>query len=691
MTNIFTFLDIELREKESTSIGTCPFCESENKFFADIETTKYECKKCGESGNNYTLITKLHAKYLKDTTDKQLQVLAKERKLPLASLKTAKVAYNDGKYYIPFFRDDKGKNLANLGITSSETKWKIFKAPKLPLYIYNPIPTSSKPIEVFLEGEWDALAALTLFQESSTVRGIPGATTFKEDWIPKFDGKEVIILYDNDDAGKKGAVKVCKMLGSRAKSISYLNWVPDERIKDCNDPSKPGKDIRDLMNSSMNQEEISKYILENQKIPTEAQITSNFSMPKTYPVKSWDELIGYYRKWLYMTESAEASLACCFTSIISCFLPGEPLWFFLIGPASSGKTTLIEAFGSGNKYCESRSKLTHTQLVSGYKDNDESDPSLFAIINRRLLAVKDWTTIIEQSHASQAELYSILRDAFDGKYTSSYGNRVSRNYDALKFGFIAGVTEAIYRDSKSSLGERFLKIHFLDPHFDEIAHIKTAMRGRSNKEERTQELEAATLGFLDHLVKNLNPSKFPKLREEDEDAIIELAMFVSILRTNVERSNRDESLQFRPSKEIGARLASQFSKMAEVLMYLFNQDSLTDMVYNILKQVAIDTCIPFNIELLSVLHKYSAYGGATREQIRTEMNLPRTNIHRIISDLQQLGFLISTTSDRIAKGRPNELCRFNNQITSLWDTISQKGKPYVSPYRHSQRSRKTKK
>ncbi len=715
--NIFEFLQIELRPSGQVHVADCPFCYSESKFFMDVDTTKYECKKCGEKGNNYTLITKLHSKWLADTKPSHYQEISKARGIPKSTFIKAKVAYHDGRYYIPYFRDDNGKNLANLGVTSADTggpksSWKIFKAPGLSLSIYHPIQAKLSDTVYICEGEWDALALLPYFHESSVVAA-PGCQTFKEDWLPKFDGKTVVILYDNDDPGKKGAIKVCKLLSTRVASIAYLNWPAVHEIKDANDETKKGKDIRDLVISFKDADKISTFISENLETPTESIAKGEFSLPTLINVKSWNELTTIFSKELYITESSMATLSCAFSSILSCFMEGEPLWFFFVGPPSSGKTTVIEAFGSKNKYCEDRSKLTHTTLVSGMKDGNEEDPSLFAIINRRMLAVKDWTTVIEQNHTAQSELYSILRDAFDGNYSATYGNRISRRYESLKFGFIAGVTDAIYRDSKSSLGERFMKIHFMDKHFDERQHIVAAITGGRRKIERSQTLESATLGYLDFLVNNLAKNKIYEVEiykpgtEELTDAIsdiIDLAHFVSYMRTNVERSSRDESIMYRPQKEVASRLSSQFTKLAQALFYIFNFDkdpnyqnnerkiyTLPAQLYDILRRVAIDTCIPFNIELINCVTSYEEFGGASRNDIIDNLQIPKTNIHRILLDLQQLNFIRAEKFDGPPrKGRPSELYKFIPILSQLWKRIQSKGSPYL-PHNNLTPKKKVKK
>ena len=53
----YLYHGVELVWKETSkqAEGQCPFC-GVDKFSVEIETTKYRCFRCGESGNNYEFI-----------------------------------------------------------------------------------------------------------------------------------------------------------------------------------------------------------------------------------------------------------------------------------------------------------------------------------------------------------------------------------------------------------------------------------------------------------------------------------------------------------------------------------------------------------------------------------------------------------------------------------------------------------
>jgi len=73
--------------------------------------------------------------------------------------------------------------------------------------------------------------------ENILVVAVPGAGTFKAEWATHFKGKNVRVLFDNDDAGRKGALKAHNLLKSSVNDLKFLHW---------NEKHDVGFDVRDL-------------------------------------------------------------------------------------------------------------------------------------------------------------------------------------------------------------------------------------------------------------------------------------------------------------------------------------------------------------------------------------------------------------------------------------------------------------
>lgn len=92
------------------------------------------------------------------------------------------------------------------------------------------------------EGIPDALSLLTLGKPAI---GIIGAQNFKPEWRDYFIGKKIYVLFDNDEAGKKGAKYVKEVLGDEIET-TIINL--PEKIKDVNDflKTKTGEYISNI-------------------------------------------------------------------------------------------------------------------------------------------------------------------------------------------------------------------------------------------------------------------------------------------------------------------------------------------------------------------------------------------------------------------------------------------------------------
>lgn len=89
---------------------------------------------------------------------------------------------------------------------------------------------------LLVEGEWDALVATQYGVPA--VSGTGGAQQWLDEWNILFAGKNVCIIYDNDEAGDKGARRVASALADYAESVS-IQKVPLD---------KKGADVSDLFN-----------------------------------------------------------------------------------------------------------------------------------------------------------------------------------------------------------------------------------------------------------------------------------------------------------------------------------------------------------------------------------------------------------------------------------------------------------
>ena len=103
------------------------------------------------------------------------------------------------------------------------------------------------------------------------------------------------------------------------------------------------------------------------------------------------DLEEVFRKHLLLKDTMviEVILATVFANK----LEGDPLWLLIIAPPSSAKTEIITSL-SGIPNVFPLSSLTAHTLVSGMISDTKEDKSLILQLNSKILAIKDFTSVI---------------------------------------------------------------------------------------------------------------------------------------------------------------------------------------------------------------------------------------------------------------------------------------------------------
>lgn len=231
----------------------CPFCGGD-RFYVNMETGQYVCHQannCGEKGNAYTFIRWVHATALEQTTDTHYRLLKDKRGWPLQTLKRHGFAWHDllGCWLLPS-KSSNGEVL-NLLRYDPESGKKL-ALPVLLLTLYGLDMLSEEKRTLFLcEGAFDAIA-LDEHMTSNKARkrydilAVPSANVFKEKWLEHFQGRTVRLVFDNDEAGRKGQERITNLCREHKTDCKLyaLHW-PDDTPEGC-------KDVDDLVKGGVN-------------------------------------------------------------------------------------------------------------------------------------------------------------------------------------------------------------------------------------------------------------------------------------------------------------------------------------------------------------------------------------------------------------------------------------------------------
>lgn len=643
----------------------CPFCGKTNHFVVNRETGQCQClrnDKCC-SGNIYTFIRKLHSLMLADTTKDDYRAL-KEKRPGLSWLKLREDGFaldrlND-QWICPVYSvvDEKTK-LTNLQYWDEE-KGELRNTATCKS-TFSGVESIKPEGPIFIcEGRFDKVALIWLLEEAKypepySIISVPGAGIFPESQLAVFKGRDLIFLYDHDEAGRNGTQKaVTKLTNSpfKPKSVKTVRWY---------DTLGEGYDVRDFVRDNLKQPKMGWKALREILIDYDE---SGLKRIKRERRESFAEVIEDFKKQkIHMERGFKDALAICLATAFSVRIPGDPIWLLLVAVPGSGKTMLLESFLGSDEYCYAVSKMTSQTLISGWKDADGKEASLLPTLNGRTLVIKDYTTIKMLPQGTQEELYGLLRDIYDGHTHVIFGNRQDKEFRDIHFSIIAGVTDIIHGDNRATLGERFLKVELLDDDHDHEAHIRAAMRGSSGKDNRVEHLRKSILGFLD---RSFSKDDLPEIPLWVEDRIVALSQIIGLLRANVDRDK--QGLKYRPRAELGTRVAVQLKRLAECLAFVYGLSQVNERCMRLVEKVALDSVVEFNLEIVQKLA--NCKHPLTAKTLHEELRLSLPTIRKSLDNLRELHVVdfYRDANNTGHGGKKTGLWELDERVQDLWRT-----------------------
>ena len=414
-------------------IGNCPFTGKDDKFYVNRRTWLWDSKTAGLSGNVHSFLRRVSERYTTALTDTLLKRLASQRQLPVIAFRGWDIGWDaiHRTYTIPV-RDIAG-NVVDIRYYRLGKMVK--STPGVQVGLLGAHRMSKDPsARVFIcEGEWDAIALkymLRSAKQPGVVVALPGAGTFKPEWASSFRGREVISLFDKDEAGEQGEHILQRRLFSTVQRIGFVHWPND---------MPTGFDVRDWVIAHQEEgmnlgyanlmklvkpvpktlpaprflQEDGTYTTEDEAStlkPAQMETREYESKWKTPPRLT--EVMGVFRKWLHLesTDAINIMLGC----VASQAMDGPPVWVFLVGPPGSAKTAVLASLNTYQKIY-STSSLTVHALISGANWKDSADPSLIPRLNGTVMVIKDFTSILSMRDTEKDEIFGILRDSYDGK------------------------------------------------------------------------------------------------------------------------------------------------------------------------------------------------------------------------------------------------------------------------------------
>lgn len=618
------------QETSDQVFGRCPFCGRDRKFYISKVTSQWDCKACGHSGGTQMFLQQMSDHCQQHFRGEAAKALSDNRGISIETLRRNKLGYNPStKQYtipVPYAEGDDNKLLdlrhgglglplqSTAGCTLGMLGWRDIK----------------QEVIWLCEGEWDKMAVEDgIKTKDEACVSVPGANTFKGDWVRLFADKIVYACYDCDEAGEAGAKRAFNSLSSVVRGMKFVHWP-----KGTDD----GHDMRDEWKERRKEsrEHILKLLKPNPPGVNlaDVQAQEQIKAPQGKGLFAID-VYEQFTKWLYLPDTV--LLDVIFGTVIANRSEGDPLWIFLIAPPGGTKTEpLLSLSGAYDVVC--KSTLGAKSLVSGQVSQIGVEPSLLPRLHNKTLIVKDFTTILGMSSWERDEITSILRDAYDGKFERDYGNGKLIKWNT-HFGIIAGVTPAIERlfSESASFGERFVSYHI--PLAEGIRGRRPYLKKARGNVGKEVEMKAALLKTATETL-NFDFSKIEvDISSSTEDMLIDRAQFTSVMRGTVTRDRMTKDVTHSSYSELGTRLVKQYTKMLVGISKFHRSAVPTLRALEAVRRVAIGSAPTERRKVIEFLYKIKRL--APTAEVAEAVNLPACpTCDRVLHDLALLGAVV---------------------------------------------------
>ena len=331
-----------------------------------------------------------------------------------------------------------------------------------------------------------------------------------------------------------------------------------------------------------------------------------------------------YSKWLLMKDPYLLEIVVAV--VVANLLGGDPLWLLIVAPPSSAKTELIRAL-SRLTCVHLLSNFTANTLLSGQKG--KKDASLLPHLSNKILAMKDFTTVLTLHRDARAEIFAQLREVYDGSYSKAYGTGEEKRWEG-RVGFLAGVTHVIdgQQAVHTILGERFLLYRPQTEARQEIA--RKAIRNTGSETQMRKELAEATEGFMAALAPNEGADI--AIPQETENAIISLADLTAFGRAGVARDGYERLVQYTPEAEVPARLSKQLALLGRGLAAVRGKREVGLEEVKVLRRVAVDSMIQQRVKVVRALAKLHPWEWAETQAVMDETIIPARTCKELLED-----------------------------------------------------------
>jgi len=687
---LFHGLDLSYEDGEKEAQGECPWCGRAGKFSVSVETGEWQCFVCRAGterggGNVYTFLRLLHEESDKRTNGTTKQLAEDRRLLYPETLTYWGVVQSvlTGEWLVPGYSADGKLTQLYRYVKVHDGKMKLLPTPELGHALFGRnLYDAARPAVYLCEGPWDGMALwetlrgtkrtdegeyrLTGAEASSLLAGanvlaVPGCGSIGgplERWAPLLADKTVHLMFDSDHprehngrivepAGYTASQRAANILSIGVEPPKELRWLKwGEAGFDPDLPS--GFDVRDwLARGTSRHESAGTLISKLEPIPTEwvkgskARGSAEVTMLEC---TDWATLRNSWRKAMRWTDGLDFALAVCLAAAASVRVVGDQVWLMIMSPPSTGKSELAEALALDREHVKAISAFRG--FYSGYQTDAEGSENLSLVekLRNKAFVVKDGDTLLTLPNKDQ--IMGQARDLYDTTGRTAYNNKMSRDYEGLRFAWLLFGTFSLRALDTSELGERFLKCRIMESISEEleddigwrkinlVRQHRFEVDGKLETTDTEEKIQAKrlTAGYLHWLRTNIG-RLLPEIEMSDSvaKAIVSLGTFVAYMRARPSKRQDEEE-----GREMSPRLISQLGKLALCLAAATNHTAVNAEVLACIRRVAVDTASGRSLNIARCLYNAGDEGVETGG-VAAKTHYPEDGERKLLRFMRRLG------------------------------------------------------
>jgi len=447
-------------------------------------------------------------------------------------------------------------------------------------------------------------------------------TKWKPEYGDTLKGAHVVIVQDNDEAGRAHAAAAYDDLIGKAASVRIVRGLVEAEHADLYDHLAAGHTLDELVEVSARE--------------ARAQAAPAIPKPRPAPPQTGESIQELYARlfkeiaeYLHLEDPAHIRFALAVG--VSSALDGDPLWGMIVGPPSGGKT---EAVGLLDDITEEHvDDITGPALLSWTQGKTPRPTGILTRVGTRaFVSISDFSTILASSDRGGRDvLFSLLRRAYDGEVNREVGNTPDPLVWRGRLTLLAAVTPAIdnYSSHSDALGPRWLYCRTADT---DNEHKKAVQRKRRRMTDLKPKQEAARRTATALVYAARGGVRKVELADDTYDDLEDAAALTCLGRAAVPRhAYGRREIDGVPIIEEPGRITGQVVALAASLIAL--SEAVEDAVA-LARKCALDTVPQARLKVLEQLANGEAMTVST---LSATTGIHRHVVRRALEDMEVLG------------------------------------------------------